>query len=104
MAATAGATAAVATAARKTDGMPPSPVAVIAAAVARTARPVVKRRCAVSARDWTGGLSCVLTLGRPFQLSTFDAQGLADMLNSGEESTERMAGTKASCFLQPRGL
>lgn len=96
-AATAGATAAVATAARAADGMPPSPVAAIAAAVARTARPVVKRRRAVSASDWTGELSCVLTVGRLFQLSTFDAQGLADMLNSGEEATERMAGTKASC-------
>lgn len=37
---------------------------------------------------------CVLTVGRAYSLSTFDAQGLADVLNSGEESIERMAGTK----------
>lgn len=99
-AASAGATAAVATAARAAEAMPQSPVAAIAAAVARSARSAGRqrrrrRRRAVSSKDWTGDRCCVLTVGRPFHLSTFDAQGLADMLNSGEESTERMARTKA---------
>eukprot|EP00903_Cladosiphon_okamuranus_P014373 g13344.t1 len=96
----------------------PSPVAAIAAAVAtaaaapaavllegvlavaRSARPAGrrsqrgKRRSAVVETNWAGDRSCVLTVGLGYHLSTFDAQGLADMLNSSEESTERMAGTK----------
>ena len=102
----------------------PSPVAAIAAAVAtaaaapaavllegvlavaRSARPAGRRRrrqsgnrrSAVVETNWAGDRSCVLTVGLRYHLSTFDAQGLADMLNSREESTERMAGTKASFF------
>lgn len=46
--------------------------------------------------DGIANRSCVLKLGKVFRLSTFGAQGLADMLNSVEEWTQRMAGTKAS--------
>lgn len=106
----------------------PSPVAAIAAAVAtaaaapaavllegvmavaRSARPAGRRRqrrqneqrrSTVVEANWAGDRSCVLTVGLRYHLSTFDAQGLADMLNSREESTEQMAGTKAS-FFPPR--
>lgn len=109
--ASAGATAALATATRAAEAMPPSPGAAIAAAVARGARSSLsrlpdggrlrrrnkdrtQRRHAVSASDWAGDQSCVLSVGRMIHLSTFDAQGLADILNSREASTERMAGTK----------
>lgn len=51
-------------------------------------KPTEEREC----RTWDR--SCVLKIGKGFTLSTFDAQGVADMLNSSEESVERMANTK----------
>ena len=91
----------MATAARAAEAMPPSPVAATAAPVAgRSTELERRRRRAVCSENWTGDWSCVLSVGRPFFLSTFGAQELADMLNSGEESTEQMAGTKVGCGLR----
>lgn len=51
-----------------------------------------------------GRRCCVLTIGRAYVLSTFDAQGLADMLNSDDESTQNMAGTKVTERLSRESL
>lgn len=76
-----------------------SPVAAIAAAVVAAGTSAVRNRVmpkqtSVMTECWHGERSCILKIGTLLTLSTFDAQGIADMLNSREESTERMANTK----------
>lgn len=84
------------------QGMRQSPVATVAAVVASGTDAVrtriLSRKLSVSGEHWAGERSCVLKLGMLLTLSTFDAQGVADMLNSREETTERMAGTKVRYF------
>ncbi|CAN0523658.1 unnamed protein product, partial [Ectocarpus sp. 12 AP-2014] len=82
--------AAVAPAAVLLEGV----LAVARSAARPAARREHRRRAAVVENTWAGSRSCILAVGLAYHLSTFDAQGLADMLNSEEKSTERMAGTR----------